>query len=160
MAKGGVKNFVKKIRPISILKIITKLFEKLMHKRLSNSSITNNSLCDHKFGFKKEFYESDARTDFADLTYDSINYKFIAFYLDFSKAIDTVHYKIVLKELNHMGIRGNANKCFETFLIERRHFVALGDEKSSEYISSIRVPQGAVLAPLLFLMPYICKRYV
>ena len=68
------------------------------------------------------------------------------------KAFYTVHYEILLKKLDHMGIHGNVNKWFETFLTERRHSVALGDEKFSENITNIGVPQGAMLAPLLFLI--------
>ena len=120
----------------------------------NNYLITNNLICFHQFGYKKNLCTSDALAEFADLAYDSINanHKFIAIYLDFSKAFDTVHYEILLKKLDHIGIRGNVNKWFETFLTERRHFVALGDEKSSEYVTNIGVPQGAVLAPLLFLI--------
>ena len=125
-----------------------------MHKRLDKYLSINNLLCNHQFGFKKGLCTSDALAEFVDIAYDAINAsaKFIAIYLDFSKAFDTVNIEILLAKLYHMGVRGNIHCWFRSFLSERRHFVAIGKEISSEFVSSLGVPQGAVLAPLLFLI--------
>ena len=41
-------------RPISILPIISKIFEKLVHKRLTKYFKHHNILCDHQLGFREK----------------------------------------------------------------------------------------------------------
>ena len=64
---GGDNTLVKKCRPICILNLITKIFEKVLHSRLNNYLITTNLHCDHQFGFKKGFCTSDALAEFVEL---------------------------------------------------------------------------------------------
>ena len=51
--KGGDKNNTNTYRPISSLPILSKIFEKLLHKRL-NSYFENNSFCKEQYGFRKK----------------------------------------------------------------------------------------------------------
>ena len=37
-------------------------------------------------------------------------------FLDLQNAFDTVNHDILLKEMNHYGIGGIANRCFQSFL--------------------------------------------
>ena len=40
-------------RPVSVLSIFSKIYEKVMHKRLYENFVQNNFLVDNEFGFKK-----------------------------------------------------------------------------------------------------------
>ena len=73
-------------------------------------------------------------------------------FLDFSKAFDTVNHHILLQKLSHYGIRGTANKWFESYLSNRSQFCTFGGKQSDEAIISCGVPQGSILGPLLFLI--------
>jgi hypothetical protein len=54
--------------------------------------------------------------------------------------------------MNHYGIRGTANKWFESYLSNRSQYCIFGGKKSEESTISCGVPQGSILGPLLFLL--------
>ena len=59
---------------------------------------------------------------------------------------------ILLKKLNHYGIRGIANNLIKSYLSNRKQYVQIGDIKSDLLNINCGVPQGLVLGPLLFLI--------
>ena len=78
--------------------------------------------------------------------------KLCGVFLDLSKAFDTVIHSILLKKLEHYGIRGVPNVWFVSYSTERKQFVSIGQRCSSHLINPCGVPQGSVLGPLLFLL--------
>ena len=54
--------------------------------------------------------------------------------------------------MTHYGIRGVANKWFQSFLEDRKQFTSLQGSKSAEKPIKYGVPQGSVLGPLLFIL--------
>ena len=54
----------------------------------------------------------------------------IGVFIDLNKAFDTVDHKIVLNKLYDYGIRGNALKCFESYLTNRSQYVLVNGKKS------------------------------
>ena len=54
----------------------------------------------------------------------------IGLFLDLTKAFDLVNHKILLKKLNHCGIRGVANSLIESYLTNRKQYVQIKNEKS------------------------------
>ena len=59
---------------------------------------------------------------------------------------------IFLKKLTHYGIRGVANKWFQSFLEDRKQFTSAKLSKSAEKPIKCGVPQGSVLGSLLFVL--------
>ena len=65
--------------------------------------------------------------------------------LDFSKAFDTVNHKILLKKLEHYGIRGIANEWFRSYLDNGQQVVIVNGVSSAKCSTSCGIPQGSVV---------------
>ena len=63
-----------------------------------------------------------------------------------------VEHNILLNKLERYGIRGNALKWLESYLSNRKQFVAINGSESSTQIMEHGVPQGSILGPLLFII--------
>jgi hypothetical protein len=71
-----------------------------------------------------------------------------------------LNYQILLDKLGKYGIRGLANKWFQSYLLNRTQLVEITHVTKNtqrKHISTLRknscgVPQGSILRPLLFLL--------
>ncbi len=77
--------------------------------------------------------------------------KSILVLLDLSAVFDTVDHKILISRLEHYaGVRGMALQWFKSYLTNRSFAVKVGECLSTSAPLTYRVPQGSILAPLLF----------
>ena len=70
--------------------------------------------------------------------------------IDFRKAFDKVAHLYLLKKLHHHGIHGTLLLWLKCFLTDRLQYVTLNNQRSHITLVASGVPQGTVLAPLLF----------
>lgn len=79
--------------------------------------------------------------------------------LDLSAAFEMVDHEILMKQLEYwVGLKGNVLKWFKSYLTEKSFLVSMGNCFSSKLRLSWGVPQGSILAPLLFFAVYVTSR--
>ena len=152
--KNGDTSDLNNYRPISLLSIFDKIMEKLMHKQLYDFLQEHNILFQNQFGFRKNNSTTFALLQITDKIKETIDNKKYGcgIFIDLSKAFDTVNYEILLRKMEHYGIRGVALDWFTSYLSNRKQYVYLNGEPSQLDNTTCGVPQGSVLGPLLFLI--------
>ena len=125
--KAKDKELFTNYRPISLLSNISKILEKAIHRQLYTFLQKYNVLYDNQYGFRPKRSTTDAITKFVSDVLLSFNAKehCIAVYLDLSKAFDTINHDILLSNLNHYGIRGQALQWFKSYLCQRKQYTTV-----------------------------------
>ena len=141
-------------RPISLLPVISKIFEKVAFKQVYDYFNVNDLLYKSQYGFRKKHSTELAGLEFYDKIINNLeNDKLpLAVFLDLSKAFDTIDHEILLKKLRYYGISGNSLLWFKSYLSNRKQYVQFKDSFSSYSMIRTGVPQGSILGPLLFII--------
>ncbi len=140
-------------RPISNLPFIGKIIEKVVFNQLNNYLNSNGFLDNFQSGFRVHHSTETALIKIInDIRFNSDSGKIsVLVLLDLSAAFDTVDHNILLERLeNWVGLSGMALKWFRSYLEGRGYYVSIGEHKSKWTSMTCGVPQGSILAPLLF----------
>lgn len=149
--EGKSANEVSSYRPISLLPVISKLFEKILLTRMLKSLTERGTIPDHQFGFRREHGTVEQVHRVVDQIRKSLELKEYcsAAFLDIQQAFDKVWHKGLLCKIKNL-LPHSFFGILKSYLSERIFQV-----KDGEYISNFEdihagVPQGSVLGPVLY----------
>ena len=134
--------------------VLTKVFERLLAKRLSNFAEKRNLFPNLQISFCKGLGTCDALltiTNFVQKALDSsCEVRMVG--LDFSAAFDRVNHEALAFQLRQLGVGGSFLSILTEFLSNRLQRLVV-DGQFNEYRNVILgIPQGTVLGPLLFIL--------
>ena len=150
--KKGDKQTITNYRPISVLPVISIFFETVIHEQLSEYIVTNNLFSPQQYGFRKNSSTELAALQLLDRLLIQLDSRKIPinFYIDLSKAFDSLRHGILLQKLSYYGISNKAKLLLESYLKQRKQFVQIGDVRSTMMQVLTGIPQGSIIGPLLF----------
>jgi hypothetical protein len=152
--KSGTSSDPNNYRPIALQSTFSKIFERIIKRRLESFFLQHNLLNKYQYGFRPRSSTTKALMDFTQ-TIDrnkNENRHTIAIFLDLRKAFDTVSHSILLAKMENYGCRGITKELFKSYLEDRQQFTSVGGQSSEMLVNSFGVPQGSILGPFLFLI--------
>ncbi len=141
-------------RPISLLSVINKIFERIIYHRLNDHFRNNDLFYEKQYGFRSGRSTMHALSEVVQYIREAGDCKenVCSVFVDLSKAFDTVTHEILTEKLKAYGISSTALSLIKDYLTNRKQCVQLGRHCSELVNVNCGVPQGSVLGPLLFII--------
>lgn len=151
--QGKDATMVTSYRPISLLPIISKIFEKLLLKKIMPIISERNIIPDYQFGFRQQHATieqvhrivSKVKQDLDNKRYCS------AAFLDISQAFDKVWHEGLIQKIENY-LPAQVSKIITSYLTDRKFKVKHQEEQSELFPILAGVPQGSVLGPVLYIL--------
>ena len=150
----GERSTAKNYLPVSLLSVVSKVFEKLVNNRIVDNLEKCGLFSDFQYGFRSSRSTADLLTVVSDRIARAFNRSEAtrAVALDISKAFDRVWHAGLLYKLKSYGVSGQIFDLVSSFLSNRRLRVVLDGKSSQEYPVNAGVPQVSILGPTPFLL--------
>ena len=150
----GERSAAKNYRPVSLLSVISKVFERFVNNTIVDHLEKCGLFSDFQYGFRSSWSTADLLTVVSDRIARVFNRSGAtrAVALDKSKAFDRFWHAHLLHKLKSCGISGQIFGLISSFLSNRRLRVVLDEKFSQEYPVNAGVPQGSIFGPTLFLL--------
>ena len=152
--KSGDRSEMTNYKPISVLPVMGKILERIVHDQLYRYLDENNLLHPAQSGFRPGHSTVSSTVIFLNSIYSVFDKNMItgSVFLDLKKAFDTVDHTLLCHKLIKYGVVGRSNAWFRNYLENRQQVT-----RYKKCISSLRdincgIPQGSILGPLLFIL--------
>ena len=138
----GERSTAKNYRPVSLLSMVSKVFEKLVNNRIVDHLEKYGLFSDFQYGFRSSRSTADLLIVVSDRIARTFNRSGAtrAVALDISKALNRVWHAGFLHKLKSYGISGQIFGLISSFLSNRRLRVVLDGKSSQEYPVNAGVP--------------------
>ena len=152
--KKEAKTKPKNYRPISLLQLLSKITERIIHNQTQEFLDKNNILYKYQSGFRKHHSTDTCLSYLTDKVKIGFEEGLLTgmVLIDLQKAFDTIDHSILLEKMSCLGFAGKTIAWYTSYLTNRSFIVNVGKEFSSPGKLSCGVPQGSILGPLLFLL--------
>ena len=149
---GKPRKQLSSFRPIALTSHISKVYERIMRSRLLHHIDRQHSLPRHQAGFRKGRSVTDHLVKLAEHIRRAKAKKqmLLTIFFDISRAFDTVWHAKLLHKLKNLGISQGLYRFVGSFLSDRSIAVRWKGHTTGSAGIDMGVPQGSVIAPLLF----------
>ena len=154
--KKESKDLIKNCRPISLLPVFSKAFERIIFNSLFNYFLENKLFTECQSGF---LLGGSCILQLLSITHEI--YKFFdcnpsvdarGTFLDISKAFDKVWHNGLIYKLKSYSVESKLLNLIQNYLTYRQQRVLLNGRTSKSTNILAAIPRGSVLGPLLFLI--------
>ena len=134
-------------RPLTILPSLSKVFETLVHTRIS--AYFEDIFHEHVFAYRKHHGTDTALLSLTEQWRKNLDQHNIVgiVSMDLSKAFDTLPHELIVAKFKAYGADEKTTDLVHNYLTKRFQRVRLGDQSSNWKETSVGVPQGSVLGP-------------
>ena len=141
------KQILKNYRPVSLLPIRGKVFQRLIYNSLFEYFIENNLISQNQSGFKPSDSCTKQLIYITHETYRSFDdgFEVRGLFLDISKSFDKVWHIFLIYKLKQNGVADDLRDTLTNFLKERKQRVILNGQHSKWKNVEAGVPQGTFL---------------
>lgn len=162
--KKGDKTLLNNYRPIALIPILSKVFERVVYIRILNFIEKHSILTPDQNGFRKNKSTSLAAFNIVNNILENVDNRLstVGVFFDMSRAFDFVSHELLLWKCERYGIRGRPLEWLHSYLTNRSQYVEINSVntttqeeefvKSSIKYNKVGVPQGSILGPLLFIL--------
>ena len=152
---GKDPTIVTSYRPISLLSIPGKLFERIISNRISNHLENSGYFVNSQYGFRRRKRTTDALIRFSHDIAMALHFNdlFVPLLFDAEKAFDKVWTEGLMFKLTSSGVFPNRLlRLLNSFLTGRSFQIKVNTALSGIGHMTAGTPQGSVLSPILFIL--------
>lgn len=150
---GKDRTQVKSYRPISLLPILSKLFERILLEKMLPHINQNGVLPNHQFGFRNKHSTIEQVHKISNCIKTALdeNKYCTGVFLDIAQAFDKVWHEGLIFKIKQLLPR-KFHQILVSYLKNRRFKVSYKDHTTEEHPIAAGVPQGSVLGPILYII--------
>lgn len=139
-------------RPIALASCLLKTFERLIKRRLEWWLEVNNKFPATQYGFRKSrsVYDCQVQLITDIMQAFTSNNVVLALFLDFTAAYDSVQMPILSVKLRNLGLPEKFISNIISLISQRKIHIRINDELIGPRFTSIGLPQGGILSPILY----------
>ena len=142
LLKKGIKSDPNNYRPISVIPIISKVFERIVYNQLFHYLDDNKLLLGCQSGFRSLHSTLTALLEATNAWSVNIDNGLLngVVFIDLTKAFDTIDHKIILRKMSYLGVDQAAIKWFLSYLSGQTQRCNVSGKLSSARTLSCGVP--------------------